>query len=201
MPKTRDLKPMAVWQEIEPTADDWDTIGKDEIFRMLVHLHLVRVFEEALLDAMGDDLINGPVHSSIGEEGSAIGAMAVLRDSDQMSGSHRGHSQFLGKVLRFVDKPGWNPLREPAPAAIRDVLQKTFAEIMGLAQGYCKGRAVGRCICAGRKRAAWARTPSSAAAYPSRPAKLGPRNAKAKVMPYSVSTAMARCISARFRRR
>ncbi len=140
MPKTRDLQPMAVWQEIEPTDDDWQKIGKQELFRMLVHLHLVRVFEEVLLQVMADDLINGPVHSSIGEEGSAIGAMAALNDTDQVSGSHRGHSQFLGKILRFVDKPGWNALRDEAPAPIREALQRTFAEIMGLAQGYCKGR-------------------------------------------------------------
>ena len=140
MPKTKDLRPMAVWQEIEPTDDDWQKIGKQELFRMLVHLHLVRVFEEVLLQVMADDLINGPVHSSIGEEGSAIGAMAALNDTDQMSGSHRGHSQFLGKILRYVDKPGWNALRDVAPAPIREALQRTFAEIMGLAQGYCKGR-------------------------------------------------------------
>jgi 2-oxoisovalerate dehydrogenase E1 component len=140
MPKTKDLQPMAVWQEIEPTDDDWQKIGKQELFRMLVHLHLVRVFEEVLLQVMADDLINGPVHSSIGEEGSAIGAMAALNDTDQMSGSHRGHSQFLGKILRYVDKPGWNALRDEAPAPIREALQRTFAEIMGLAQGYCKGR-------------------------------------------------------------
>ena len=140
MPKTKDLRPMAVWQEIEPTDDDWQKIGKQELFRMLVHLHLVRVFEEVLLQVMADDLINGPVHSSIGEEGSAIGAMAALNDTDQMSGSHRGHSQFLGKILRYVDKPGWNALRDEAPAPIREALQRTFAEIMGLAQGYCKGR-------------------------------------------------------------
>src|ERR1017187_2570308 len=140
MPKTKNLKPMAVWQEIEPTEEDWQKIGQPELFRMLVHLHLVRVFEEVLLDVMGDDLINGPVHSSIGEEGSAIGAMAALVDADQTSGSHRGHSQFLGKILRYVDKPGWNPLREEAPTPIREVLRRTFAEIMGLAQGYCKGR-------------------------------------------------------------
>ena len=140
MPKIKDLQPMAVWQEIEPTDDDWQRIGKQELFRMLVHLHLVRVFEEVLLQVMGDDLINGPVHSSIGEEGSAIGAMAALGDTDRMSGSHRGHSQFLGKILRYVDKPGWNALRDDAPAPIREALQRTFAEIMGLAQGYCKGR-------------------------------------------------------------
>src|SRR5208282_2056107 len=126
MPKTKDLQPMAVWQEIEPTDDDWQKIGKQELFRMLVHLHLVRVFEEVLLQVMADDLINGPVHSSIGEEGSAIGAMAALNDTDQMSGSHRGHSQFLGKILRFVDKPGWNALRDEAPAPIREALQRTF---------------------------------------------------------------------------
>jgi 2-oxoisovalerate dehydrogenase E1 component len=107
---------------------------------MLVDLHLTRAFEEALLKVAGDNLINGPVHSSIGEEASAIGVTSALRGTDQVGTSHRGHSQFLGKMLRFVDKLNWNPLEEAVPGPIHDVLRRTFAEVMGLAQGYCKGR-------------------------------------------------------------
>jgi 2-oxoisovalerate dehydrogenase E1 component len=140
MPHVKDLKPMAVWQQIEATDADWNRLGREELFRMLVDLHLTRAFEEALLTVAGDNLINGPVHSSIGEEASAIGVTSALRDTDQVGSSHRGHSQFLGKVLRFVDKPNWNPLKNVVPGPIHNVLRRTFAEVMGLAQGYCKGR-------------------------------------------------------------
>ena len=140
MPNRIDLAPMAAWQQIEAVATDWETLGRENTTSMLIDLHLVRAFEEALLKVTGDGLVNGPVHSSIGEEASAIGVTSALRGTDQVGSSHRGHSQFLGKMLRFVDKPKWNPLTEPATAPIRKVLRRTFAEVMGLAEGYCRGR-------------------------------------------------------------
>lgn len=140
MPNVLDLTPMAVWQQIEADDADWSRLGKEKLFSMLVDLHLTRAFEEALLTVAGDNLINGPVHSSIGEEASAIGVTSALRDTDQVGTSHRGHSQFLGKMLRFVDKQNWNPLDEAVPGPIHEVLRRTFAEVMGLAQGFCKGR-------------------------------------------------------------
>jgi 2-oxoisovalerate dehydrogenase E1 component len=131
---------MAVWQEIEAEPADWDRIGRDELFRMHFHLHLIRAFEEAVLAVNNDGLVHGPAHSSIGQEGGAVGAVAPLRASDQISGAHRGHHQFLAKALRYVDRPECNPLEQPLPDAIRTVLRRALAEIMGLAQGYCKGR-------------------------------------------------------------
>ncbi len=140
MPNRVDLAPMAAWQQIEAIGTDWETLGRDKTTSMLIDLHIVRAFEEALLKVTSDGLVNGPVHSSIGEEASAIGVTSALRASDQVGSSHRGHSQFLGKMLRFVDRPKWNPLTEPATAPVREVLRRTFAEVMGLAEGYCKGR-------------------------------------------------------------
>lgn len=140
MPKETDLLPLSIWKNLEVTEEDGKQLGRETLFQMLVHLHLTRTFEEALLRVAGDGLINGPVHSSIGEEASAIGVTSALRDTDQVGTSHRGHSQFLGKMLQFVDHDIWNPLQAKVPSEIHEVLQKTFAEVMGLAQGYCKGR-------------------------------------------------------------
>src|SRR5262249_34060760 len=55
-------------------------------------------------------------------------------------GAHRGHHQFLAKALGYVDAPACDPVRDPLPEPIRVVLRRTLAEIMGLAEGYCKGR-------------------------------------------------------------
>jgi 2-oxoisovalerate dehydrogenase E1 component len=140
MPKTTPLVPMAEWLQVESTPADWDAAGRDELLRMHFHLHLIRAFEEAVLHVHNDGLVHGPAHSSIGQEGGAVGSIAPLRPSDQVSGPHRGHHQFLAKALGYVDSPACNPLRDPLPGPIRVVLRRTLAEIMGLAEGYCKGR-------------------------------------------------------------
>ena len=140
MPKSSKLEPMAEWLHIKSAAADWDHVGKDELRRMHFHLHLIRAFEEAVLQMNGDGQVHGPAHSSIGQEGGAVGSIAPLRNSDQVSGAHRGHHQFLAKAIAYVDQPACNPLKQPLPDAIRTVLRRTLAEIMGLADGYCKGR-------------------------------------------------------------
>ncbi len=140
MPKITNLTPDAPWQEIRSTAKDWDQFGAPALLRMLNHLHLVRAFEEMVLELDGQSLIHGPAHSSIGQDGGAIGAIATLRSSDQVTGSHRGHHQFVAKCLQHVDPVDYDPRKAPLPEAVKTVLYRTLAEILGLADGYCKGR-------------------------------------------------------------
>ena len=59
--------------------------------------------------------------------------------ADRIGGSHRGHHQFLSKALGYVSPNGIDPAA-PLTPAIQQVLQRTLAEILGLAQGFCKGR-------------------------------------------------------------
>jgi 2-oxoisovalerate dehydrogenase E1 component len=140
MPKISNLTPESPWQQIGSTAKDWDQLGESALLRMLNHLHLVRAFEEMVLELDGQGLIHGPAHSSIGQDGSAVGAIATLRSTDQVTGSHRGHHQFLAKCLQHVDPTGYDPRKAPIPEPVRTVLYRTLAEILGLADGYCKGR-------------------------------------------------------------
>lgn len=140
MAKTTKLKPMADWVEITATDADWAHIGKDEALKMHKHLHYVRAFENMVLEMDGQGLIHGPAHSSVGQEGGAIGSISPLRASDQVTGSHRGHHQFLAKGLNYVDPGHSNPLTTDPNGDTMQLLQKALAEILGLAQGYCKGR-------------------------------------------------------------
>ena len=140
MPKLNDLKYAAPWQEIQAVPEDWDALGAVPLLRMLHHLHLVRAFEETVLKLNSEGLVHGPAHSSIGQEGAAVGAVSVLRASDLISGSHRGHHQFLAKCLTYLDRGNYDPLSAPLPAAIDTMLYRALAEIMGLAPGFCKGR-------------------------------------------------------------
>ncbi len=139
MPKITNLKPAAPWQEIRSTPEDWDEAGAGVLRHMHRDLHLIRAFEETVLQLHGEGLVHGPAHCSIGQDGGAVGAMSVLRAGDQTTGSHRGHHQFLAKSLRYIDSGG-DPAANPVTPPIGELLQKTLAEIMGLSQGFCKGR-------------------------------------------------------------
>ncbi|MBT5730436.1 MAG: thiamine pyrophosphate-dependent dehydrogenase E1 component subunit alpha, partial [Microbacteriaceae bacterium] len=106
---------------------------------MLGQLHLIRAFEETVLELAGEGLVHGPAHSSVGQEGGAVGSGLSLRPTDAVNGSHRGHHQFLAKALGYVAPDGLD-LQTLVNADIQNVLQRTMAEILGLAQGFCKGR-------------------------------------------------------------
>lgn len=44
-----------------------------------------------------------PAHSSIGQEGGAVGSTIGLGTAGGVTGSHRGHHQFLAKALTHVE--------------------------------------------------------------------------------------------------
>jgi 2-oxoisovalerate dehydrogenase E1 component len=140
MPKIVDIKADAPWQEIRSTPADWDKLGKDEALRMLFQLHAIRAFEETILELEAEGLVHGPVHTSIGQEGGAVGSIALLKKGDQVTGSHRGHHQFIAKGLAYLEPEGFNPLNGALPQPSKDFLYRTLSEIMGLKDGYCKGR-------------------------------------------------------------
>jgi 2-oxoisovalerate dehydrogenase E1 component len=139
MPRVKRVAPGAEWNELSTTAADWKAADPALLAAMLGQLHLVRAFEETVLDLAGAGLVHGPAHSSIGQEGGAVGSIVGLRSTDAVNGSHRGHHQFLAKALTHVTK-GALDLRQLVNPEMQEVLQRTLAEILGLAQGYCSGR-------------------------------------------------------------
>jgi 2-oxoisovalerate dehydrogenase E1 component len=139
MPTTTSLKPAAPWVQLKTTTADWDAAAPPLLSTMLVQLLVVRAFEEEVLELAGQKLINGPAHSSIGQEAGAVGSVLPLVAADQINGSHRGHHQFLAKAIGYVQPEGLT-LDGELGAPVRDVLYRAMAEIAGLADGYCKGR-------------------------------------------------------------
>ncbi|MCU1575643.1 MAG: transporter [Leifsonia sp.] len=130
---------MAPWVNLSTTPADWKAASPTLLATMLGQLHLIRAFEETVLELAGEGLVHGPAHSSIGQEGGAVGSIVGLTTQDAVTGSHRGHHQFLAKALSHVS----NGELDPAALVTDDVqvvLQRTLAEILGLAQGYCRGR-------------------------------------------------------------
>ena len=80
----------------------------------------VRMVEEKIIDLYPSDLIQSPVHLSIGQETVAVGVCAALDDRDMLFPNYRGHAFYLARKA---------PLNE------------FFAELMGRKTGISKGKA------------------------------------------------------------
>ncbi|WP_111768719.1 alpha-ketoacid dehydrogenase subunit alpha/beta [Nakamurella deserti] len=139
MTEHRHLEPSAPWVEVLTTERDWDAADPDLLLPMLSQMVLIRTFEEYVLELAAAGLIHGPAHSSIGQEGGAVGSVLALTDADTVNGSHRGHHQFLAKVLHFVAPKGIDP-RDEVDEDVRAVLLRTLGEICGLDRGFSHGR-------------------------------------------------------------
>ena len=139
MTQHRQLTPAAPWVELVATTDDWDCADPGLLTAMLSQLVLIRTFEEYVLELAGAGLVHGPAHSSIGQEGGAVGSILALTSRDAVNGSHRGHHQFLAKALSHVAPKGLD-LTEELSDEVRTVLLRTLAEICGLSRGYSHGR-------------------------------------------------------------
>jgi len=79
----------------------------------------IRLIEETIANRYSEQEMRCPVHLSIGQEATAVGACAALRQDDQIVSSHRSHGHYLAK--------GGD-------------LNAMLAEIYGRATGCCGGR-------------------------------------------------------------
>ena len=102
MSKHGKLETGVPWVELTTTAADWKKADPALLATMLGQIQLIRSFEETVLDLAGQGLVHGPAHSSIGQEGGAVGSILTLRSDDGVNGSHRGHHQFLAKAITHV---------------------------------------------------------------------------------------------------
>jgi len=139
MPTHQRLDPTVEWSELVATEADWDAAEPTLLTAMLSQLLIVRAFEEYVLELAGEGLINGPAHSSIGQEGGAVGSVIGLTSRDTVNGSHRGHHQFLAKVLGHLHPEGID-LWQPYPDDVTAALLRTLREICGLDLGFSHGR-------------------------------------------------------------
>ncbi|MEU8187375.1 alpha-ketoacid dehydrogenase subunit alpha/beta [Micromonospora carbonacea] len=139
MPERRPLAPDQPWVEFAVTDADWDAAAPELLTSMYSQLVLIRAFEQYVLQLAAEGLVHGPAHSSIGQEGGAVGSVLALHAGDTVNGSHRGHHQFLAKALAHVEPKGIDPSADYSPE-VRDVVLRTLAEICGLDRGWSHGR-------------------------------------------------------------
>ena len=134
LPQRSHLKRLIVQEE------DWARESPEHLLSMAQQMFLIRCFEQRLLELQERELVHGPVHSSIGQEAVAVGAVAALRRSDKIAGTHRAHHQYLSKALWYYSPPDYNPLSDGITEKMREAVQVVLAEIMGLSAGCCGGR-------------------------------------------------------------
>jgi pyruvate dehydrogenase E1 component alpha subunit len=94
-------------------------LTRDQALARLRQMLLIRRFEERAAELYSLGKIRGFLHLYIGEEAVAVGALAALRDEDNVVASYREHGQAL--------------LRGVSPAAV-------MAEMFGKATGCARGR-------------------------------------------------------------
>ncbi len=79
----------------------------------------IRAFEREIYELNKKGLIPGTAHLYIGMEAIAVGSCAAMRDSDLLTSTHRGHGH---SIARGLD------------------LGRMMAEVLGRADGYCRGK-------------------------------------------------------------
>jgi len=103
-------------------------------------LELIRQFEQALLEKEIQVLVHGPIHSSIGQEGVAVGTAMALTSGDKITSTHRAHHHFLAKAVAHYGPPCNDIESLASREVLKNCVRRTMAEIMGLNAGWVGGR-------------------------------------------------------------
>jgi pyruvate dehydrogenase E1 component alpha subunit len=93
--------------------------GVDLWLRMYRKMWMIRLFEEQVNELYTRALMPGLAHLYVGEEAVAVGICEALRPNDYITSTHRGHGHCVAK--------GASP-------------DRMFAELLGKAAGYCRGK-------------------------------------------------------------
>lgn len=94
-------------------------LSPQQLHEMLRTMYRIRAFEEKVDELFMRGEVHGTTHLSIGEEATAVGALAALRDDDFITSTHRGHGHCIAKGAD---------------------LSLMMAELLGKETGYCRGR-------------------------------------------------------------
>ena len=95
------------------------TPGPDALLQMYAGMLRVRLFEERVRELFATGRIPGFLHTSVGQEATAVGAACALRPDDYVLSTHRGHGHLVAKG-----------------GALRGLM----AELYGKASGICHGK-------------------------------------------------------------
>lgn len=92
---------------------------KEELLDMFRKMEDIRNFDNKINQMVRRGLVPGMTHFSVGEEAANVGAVSALGEGDLLTSNHRGHGQSVAMGMS---------------------LNEMMAEIMGRANGSCKGK-------------------------------------------------------------
>lgn len=119
---------------------DWAQLTRAEAMRLTTLFLAARRFEEKILQLDKLNLVHGPAHSSIGQEGGAAGCIAALPIGTLMNGTHRAHHQCVAKAVNALYDEGMDPAASGLSLRMRQEIQGLMHEILGLKDGWTGGR-------------------------------------------------------------
>lgn len=105
--------------EPQLTRRDPAASERERWLRMYRQMLRIRLFEEQVNDLYKTARMPGLAHLYSGEEGVAVGVCEALRRDDYITSTHRGHGHCLAKGAS---------------------IDRMFAELLGKAAGYCRGK-------------------------------------------------------------
>lgn len=147
-------------------------VTHDSALEYLELMQTIRAFEDCIVQMksgawspMEGFSFIGASHLSLGQEAVAVGALSAIHKSDFITSTHRGHGHGIAKAyfalteMSTEELLGWMGMSDATPAemavakteshpqllarAINLHLFKTFAELFGKEEGYCRGRGGG----------------------------------------------------------
>lgn len=102
-----------------PQPPDGNAISREQALQMYAQMYRIRIFEEQVNELYTSAKMPGLAHLYIGQEAVAVGVCQALRADDYITSTHRGHGHCLAKGA---------------------AVDRMFAELLGKAAGYCRGK-------------------------------------------------------------
>src|SRR6267143_2314040 len=102
-----------------PQPPDGTVISREQGLQMYAQMYRIRIFEGQVNELYTSAKMPGLAHLYIGQEAVAVGVCQALRADDYITSTHRGHGHCLAKGA---------------------AVDRMFAELLGKAAGYCRGK-------------------------------------------------------------
>ena len=128
------------FKAIDVEQADYRQADPRVLANMAFQIFLIREFENALLSLATDGCVHGPVHTSIGQEACAAGAMAPLAPTDKIASTHRAHHHYLAKAMSYYAADSFDAATQEVPDIVGKEVVTLMGEVMGLKIGCCGGR-------------------------------------------------------------
>jgi len=105
-------------------------LSREDLLAALRQVKEIRALENNIAELLSKAVLKGASHLYAGQEATAVGTVAALRDDDLITSTHRGH----GHAHAHGDKAA------KTPEAKQEHYDKMMAEVLGKSGGYCKGK-------------------------------------------------------------